>query len=53
MKTRNETDMNEQRENGKIGGLAESLVIAFSMYSRIPMPMVACYVRVEFQEKLQ
>lgn len=33
--------MNEQRENGKIGGLAESLVIAFSMYSRIPMPMVA------------
>ena len=41
MKTRNETDMNEQRENGKIGGLAESLVIAFSMYSRIPMPMVA------------
>ena len=40
MKTRNETDMNEQRENGKTGGLAESLVIAFSMYSRIPMPMV-------------
>lgn len=40
MKTRNETDMNEQRENGKISGLAESLVIAFSMYSRIPMPMV-------------
>lgn len=32
--------MSEQREKGKTGGLAESLVIAFSMYSRIPMPMV-------------
>ena len=39
-KKRNETDMSEQREKGKTGGLAESLVIAFSMYSRIPMPMV-------------
>lgn len=33
--------MCEQKEHGRISGLTESLVIAFSMYSRIPMPMAA------------
>lgn len=39
-KEKDETDMRKEKQPGKLRGLGESFIIAFSMYSRIPMPMV-------------